>query len=242
MRAAAEAVVMVVVDIEGSAFSRRGTGSSPSIAGPSAPAGRAGRSPGRAACGRAARPGSRRAAPSPFLQPASLAFTSGAGPSPCRAPPRAGACSAAITLPMSLIARRRRSPRSPSATACCIACVVHLPRQERLDDVDLGVFLGDEVRAVALPVQVHRFAAGFHHAAQHGEHVFVRDLVDPLGRAAMSVSFSRARIMRRVEIRAASPAFIEALSWSVNWSLNSSDRTPSVHGFYNEGAARRSAG
>ena len=34
----------------------------------------------------------------------------------------------------------------------------------------------------------------------------------PFGRAAMSVSFSLARIMRRVETRGASPAFIEALS------------------------------
>ena len=38
----------------------------------------------------------------------------------------------------------------------------------------------------------------------------------PLGRAAMSVSFSFAMIMRSVEVRAAVPAFIEALSCSVN--------------------------
>ena len=43
----------------------------------------------------------------------------------------------------------------------------------------------------------------------------------PLGRAAMSMSFSRARIMRSVEVRGASPAFIEALSWSVNCSRRS---------------------
>ena len=34
----------------------------------------------------------------------------------------------------------------------------------------------------------------------------------------MSVSFKRARIMRSVEVRGASPAFIDALSWSVNCS------------------------
>ena len=32
----------------------------------------------------------------------------------------------------------------------------------------------------------------------------------------MSVSFSLAMIMRNVEVRAASPAFIEAFIWSVN--------------------------
>src|SRR5215472_4274628 len=40
----------------------------------------------------------------------------------------------------------------------------------------------------------------------------------PFGRAAMSRSFSRARIMRRVEVRGASLAFIDPLSWSVNCS------------------------
>src|SRR6185312_844116 len=48
----------------------------------------------------------------------------------------------------------------------------------------------------------------------------------PFGRAAMSVSFRRARIIRRVDVRAASPAFIEALSWSVNWSLRLIGRPP----------------
>ena len=48
----------------------------------------------------------------------------------------------------------------------------------------------------------------------------------PLGRAAMSMSFSRARIMRSVEVRGASPAFIEALSWSVNCSRRPMARPP----------------
>ena len=38
----------------------------------------------------------------------------------------------------------------------------------------------------------------------------------PLGRAAMSRSFSFAMTMRKVEVRAAVPAFIEVLSCSLN--------------------------
>src|SRR3984885_15444447 len=41
----------------------------------------------------------------------------------------------------------------------------------------------------------------------------------PLGRAAMSVSFSLAMIMRRVEVRSAVPAFIDSFIWSVKVSL-----------------------
>jgi hypothetical protein len=36
----------------------------------------------------------------------------------------------------------------------------------------------------------------------------------------MSVSFNLAMIMRRVEVRAGSPAFMEAFIWSVNWDLS----------------------
>ena len=44
--------------------------------------------------------------------------------------------------------------------------------------------------------------------------------VMPFGRAAMSAFFSLARIMRSVEVRGASPAFIDVFSASVNSSRN----------------------
>src|ERR1700722_232276 len=43
----------------------------------------------------------------------------------------------------------------------------------------------------------------------------------PLGRDAMSVSFSLAMIMRKVEVRAAVPAFIDSFTSSVRVSLRS---------------------
>ena len=42
----------------------------------------------------------------------------------------------------------------------------------------------------------------------------------PFGRAAMSMSFSRAMIIRTVDVRAASPAFIETFIAATNSSRN----------------------
>ena len=104
MRAAAEAVVVVVIDVEAAASSRRGTGSSPSTAArarqPHAPPDQ--RRP--AACGRAARRGSRPAAAS--LSRRASRFHQRTGHAPCRAWRACLAFSAAMTLPMSLMAGR----------------------------------------------------------------------------------------------------------------------------------------
>src|SRR5579859_1535280 len=65
--------------------------------------------------------------------------------------------------------------------------LVHLLRQEALDDCDLGRFLVDQVRPVALFVEFDALAPLLHHALEHGEHGRFVDAVLIAGAASLDI-------------------------------------------------------
>ena len=121
-----------------------------------------------------------------------------------------------MTLPMSFIAGRaglgdRGIDRGLHRAG------IHLLRQEALDHGDLGFLLRGELGAVALAVQLDALARDF--TMPRSIAAIAAGPVDGgPGRAAMSISFSFAVIMRMVEMRGASPARIDALISSVKRS------------------------
>ena len=147
-------------------------------------------------------------------QAPSLVRTSG----PARPRSRAAPCvafRAAMTRPMSLI-----DPRAGFGDGGCDRGIetglVHLRRQETLDDGDLVLFLGRQLRAVALAKELDRLTAGFHHAAKHGHDLLVRHLVDAFGsgRDVDILELRQDHAQRRRAGRGAGP-FIESFIWSV---------------------------
>ena len=179
------------------ASSRRGRGSSPSIAGRSgrgAPA-----APTSAASGRAGAQlvAGRRRGKRPVSSARQPRLHQRAGLAPCPASPRASPFSAAITLPMSLML---------AAPVSAIACgdgrlhrrLVHLLRQEALDHRDLGLFLVDQVLAGCPAGRARPTRGGISPCRAASPTISSSGTRStPFGRAAMSTSFSRARIMRK---------------------------------------------
>ena len=161
-------------------------------------------------------------------QPPRAAFTKG----PALPRSMVAACfarSTAMTLPISLM------PVAPDlgdglADRRLGRGRIHLLRQEALDHRDLRLLLRRQLLPAALAVELDALAAGLGHAAQHGDDLLLRHRVTPEGRAAMSVSFSLAVIIRRVEVVAASRASMAALSAAVKRLRRSSAMGASLSG------------
>ena len=118
-----------------------------------------------------------------------------------------------------ILRRGRPSVRDRLVDSRVQAGLVHLRRQKAFDDADLRFLLRGQLRPVALAVEFDRLPRRDFTMPRRTPITSSSPIaVTPFGRAAMSASFSLARIMRSVEVRAVSPAFIDPFSASVNCS------------------------